>query len=149
MANFYLFSEFLPEICWEEIAEKILFVFYFDVWPGVRTLALCLISQHTTYYGDFQQDIHNSLKYQSFSIVYTMLARVLEWFGFEYKIVCIAYPWDPAFGYWFKIFWIWNFIIKIYSMFSFILLPHRYSSDSVLLSLALGPWNFIGKNVHW
>ena len=44
--SFYLLSEFLPEICWEEIAEEILFVFYFDVWPGARTLALRLISQH-------------------------------------------------------------------------------------------------------
>ena len=47
--KFYLLSEFLPEICWEEIAEEILFVFCFDVWPGVRTLAFRLISQHTTY----------------------------------------------------------------------------------------------------
>ena len=29
----------------EEIAEEILFKFYFDVWPGARTLALHLISQ--------------------------------------------------------------------------------------------------------
>ena len=46
--QFYLFSEVLPEICREEIVKVILFVFYFDVWPGVRTLALRLISQHTT-----------------------------------------------------------------------------------------------------
>ena len=49
IAIFYLSSEFLPEICWEEIAEEILFVFRFDVWPGTRTLAFRLISQHTTY----------------------------------------------------------------------------------------------------
>ena len=47
--QFYLLSEFLPEICWEEIAEEILFVFRLDVWPGTRTLAFRLISQHTTY----------------------------------------------------------------------------------------------------
>ena len=47
--QFYLLSVFLPEICWEEIAEEILFVFRFDVWPGTRTLAFRLISQHTTY----------------------------------------------------------------------------------------------------
>ena len=47
--NFYLLSEFLPEICWEEIAKEILFVFRFDVWPGTRTLTFRLISQHTTY----------------------------------------------------------------------------------------------------
>ena len=47
--NFYWLSEFLPEICWEEIAEEILFVFRFDVWPGTRTLAFRLISQHTIY----------------------------------------------------------------------------------------------------
>ena len=46
--NFYLLSKFLSEICWEEIAEEILFVFRFDVWPGTRTLAFRLISQHTT-----------------------------------------------------------------------------------------------------
>ena len=42
--NFNLLSEFLPEICWEEIGEEILFVFCFDVWPGIRTRALRLIS---------------------------------------------------------------------------------------------------------
>ena len=42
--SFNLLSEFLPEI-----AEDILFVFCFDVWSGARTLALRLISQHTTY----------------------------------------------------------------------------------------------------
>ena len=31
------------------VAEGIPFVFYFDVWPGTRTLAFRLISQHTTY----------------------------------------------------------------------------------------------------
>ena len=47
--NFYILSEILPEICWEESAEEILFVFCFDVWPGARILAFRLISQHTTY----------------------------------------------------------------------------------------------------
>ena len=47
--QFYLLSEFLPEICWEEIAEEILFVFRFDVWPGTGTLAFRLISQYTIY----------------------------------------------------------------------------------------------------
>ena len=42
--NFYLRSEFLPQICWEEIAEEIFFVFRFDVWSGTRTLAFRLIS---------------------------------------------------------------------------------------------------------
>ena len=42
--QFYLQSEFLPEI-----AEEILFVFYFDVWPEALTVALRVISQHTTY----------------------------------------------------------------------------------------------------
>ena len=46
--NFYLLSKFLSEICWEEIAEETLSVFCFDVWPGTRTLASHLISQHTT-----------------------------------------------------------------------------------------------------
>ena len=47
--QFYLLSEFLPEICWEQIAQEILFVFRFDVWPGTLTLAFRLISQHTSY----------------------------------------------------------------------------------------------------
>ena len=47
--SFNSLSKFLPEICWEEIAEEILFVFCFDVRPGARILALRLISQHTTY----------------------------------------------------------------------------------------------------
>ena len=47
--SFIYYSEFLPEICWEDIAEEILFyVFCFDVWPEAWTLALRLISQHTT-----------------------------------------------------------------------------------------------------
>ena len=46
---FILLSEFLPEICSEEINEELLSGFCFDVWPGVRTLALRLISQHATY----------------------------------------------------------------------------------------------------
>ena len=36
--NFILLSEFLPEICWDEITEEILFVFGFNVWPWARTL---------------------------------------------------------------------------------------------------------------
>ena len=44
MAIFYLLSEFLPDICWEKIAEEILFVFCFYVWPVARTLAFRLIS---------------------------------------------------------------------------------------------------------
>ena len=44
----FIYSQFLPEICWEEIAEDILPVFCFDVWPEARTLALRLISQHAT-----------------------------------------------------------------------------------------------------
>ena len=47
----YLLSELLPEICWEEKAEEIyiFFIFRFTAWPGIRTRALGLISQHTTY----------------------------------------------------------------------------------------------------
>ena len=48
-SSFNYSQELLPEICWEEIAEEILFVFWFDVWPGARTLAIRLIIQHTTY----------------------------------------------------------------------------------------------------
>ena len=45
----HLLSEFLPEICWEEIVEKTLLVFCFDVWSEVRILILRSLSQHTSY----------------------------------------------------------------------------------------------------
>ena len=35
--QFYLLSEFLPELCLEEIAEIIVFVFYSDIWDGPRS----------------------------------------------------------------------------------------------------------------
>ena len=41
-----IYSQSSAGICWVEIAEEILFVFRFDVWPGTRTLAFRLISQH-------------------------------------------------------------------------------------------------------
>ena len=49
--KFYLLSEFFQEISADfEIAEKIFFFIYcFDVWLGIRTRALRLISQHTIY----------------------------------------------------------------------------------------------------
>ena len=49
--SFNLLSEFLPEICWEEIAKKILFVFYFDVCLGSPTLAP---THYLLNYGDFK-----------------------------------------------------------------------------------------------
>ena len=41
MAGLFLLTltEFFPEIYGEEVAEEILFVLRFDVWPGTRTLA--------------------------------------------------------------------------------------------------------------
>ena len=45
----FIYSEFLPEFCCEEITEGILFAFCFDVWPGARIIALRLRSHHTTY----------------------------------------------------------------------------------------------------
>ena len=39
----------LAKFCREKIAEEVLFVFCYDVWPSVRTLALSLINQRTTY----------------------------------------------------------------------------------------------------
>ena len=36
----YLLSQFLPEICWEEIVQELFFIFHFvDGWPGIRTQA--------------------------------------------------------------------------------------------------------------
>ena len=35
--QFYLLSEFLPEICWEAVAEK--YFFFHITWPGIRTRA--------------------------------------------------------------------------------------------------------------
>ena len=49
IAILFTLESFLPEIGWEEIAEEMLFVFRFDVWPGTQTLAFRLTSQHTTY----------------------------------------------------------------------------------------------------
>ena len=34
----------------KKIAEEILFVIYFEVWSGARSLALRLITQHTTHF---------------------------------------------------------------------------------------------------
>ena len=42
-------SQFLPEICWKEVTEEILSYFRFYARPRIRTRALRLISQHTTY----------------------------------------------------------------------------------------------------
>ena len=47
--KFALIKGFARNLLREEIAKEILFVFRFNVWPGTRTLALPLISQHTTY----------------------------------------------------------------------------------------------------
>ena len=43
----YLLSEFISEICWEEIAEEIYF-FHISYWCLAKAWALRLISQHTT-----------------------------------------------------------------------------------------------------
>ena len=76
--NFYLLSEFLPEICWEEIAEEILFIFRFDVWPGARTLAFHLISQHTTYLTRATYILHK------FPPQWYFLLSKWEYFALEY-----------------------------------------------------------------
>ena len=48
--QFNLLSEFLPEICWEEVAEEIFFYFSFLMSDlGNEPRLLPLISQHTTY----------------------------------------------------------------------------------------------------
>ena len=45
--QFYLLLEFLPEICWDEIAEEILFLYFVLICaPGLEPLGL--LSQHTT-----------------------------------------------------------------------------------------------------
>ena len=69
--QFFLLSDFLPDICWEEIAEEIIFVFCFGVWPGARTLAFrlttrlfvpgCIISQTTIVFILFYQTCDGSL----------------------------------------------------------------------------------------
>ena len=46
---YFLLSEFLPEICWEEGAEEIFSYFPFDAWSGILTQDLCLISQYTSF----------------------------------------------------------------------------------------------------
>ena len=49
VAIFYLISQFFPENSWAKIAEEIIFVSCLMSGFGARTLALRLISQHTTY----------------------------------------------------------------------------------------------------
>ena len=49
--QFYLLSEFLPEICWEEIAAEILFVFCFDVWPDFTSNKP---THYPLHHGDFK-----------------------------------------------------------------------------------------------
>ena len=53
--QFYLLSEFLPEICLEEIAEEILFVFCFNVWPWGSNPSFTFIkpTHYLLDYGDF------------------------------------------------------------------------------------------------
>ena len=52
--NFIYFSEFLPEICWKEIAEEILYIFRFDVWPGTRTFSANKPTHYLLDHGDFK-----------------------------------------------------------------------------------------------
>ena len=47
--NFIYSLSFCQKSAERESPKKYFFVFCFDVWPGTRTLALRLISQHTTY----------------------------------------------------------------------------------------------------
>ena len=53
----YLLSEFLPEICWAEIAEEIVFIFHCGDWSGIRTQSFA--SNKPTHYildhGDFNE----------------------------------------------------------------------------------------------
>ena len=46
MAILFTFRVFARNLLRKEIAVEIFFVFRFDVWPGTRTLAFRLISQH-------------------------------------------------------------------------------------------------------
>ena len=50
--KFYLISEFSADICWEKVTEEIILFSYFrsDVWFGVWTVVLLLVSQYTTYW---------------------------------------------------------------------------------------------------
>ena len=46
MAVFLCSQSFCQKICWEEIAEEILFIFCFHAWSVSRTLALSLLSHY-------------------------------------------------------------------------------------------------------
>ena len=46
---YFTLRVFARNLLREEIAEAMLFVFCFDVWPGAGTMVLRQISQHTTY----------------------------------------------------------------------------------------------------
>ena len=48
MAHLITLRVFASNLLRVNCRRKMFFVFYFDVWPGARTVALRLISQHTT-----------------------------------------------------------------------------------------------------
>ena len=61
--NFYLLSDFLPEIWWEEIPNEILFVFWFDGWPGGSNPGFS--SNKSTHYLLEHSDFTQELKFKS------------------------------------------------------------------------------------
>ena len=55
--EFHLFSEFLPEIYWEKIAEEIIFHISLYSKPKVWTVPLSVLGQYTTY---IDRNIHKA-----------------------------------------------------------------------------------------
>ena len=99
--QFYLLSEFLPEICWGEIGEEILFVFRFDVRPGTRTLAFRLISTLPTRPRRLRtNDLQQFSPLLSYCYVVDLVSNplikkyqvTLEFFVRKYSLLCTHYP---------------------------------------------------------
>ena len=88
----YLLSEILSEICWEEIARKyfFFFIFRFDIWPGILTPPLNLISQHTTYWitatsrGMMYTSLKSQLKLKHLNLDLISADYHLPWFQQDY-----------------------------------------------------------------
>ena len=90
MAIFICNPEFLPEICWDEIAEEeILFAFCFDVWPGAWTRVLRLISQYVGSSIDYIFPLNSLINFIFFIKFYKFL-----WFFYLKFFFLIIFGWS-------------------------------------------------------
>ena len=89
--QFYLLSEVLEEICWNGVSEEILFIFCFDIWPGVRTPAWRLISQHTTYYTMATSSLFNTCWHTYIIGHYDPSIRIIDLVSHITYVVCVNF----------------------------------------------------------